>query len=158
MITNLKTESVSIAELTNTVKENYADEFEASGVHFIVENLCREKDAVNLDMQKFKRVLSNIYSNSLKHMKKDEKIIKTVFSSDRKMFYVNIADNGDGVSEDKLEMIFEPLYTSDEGRKVAGLGLANCREIISAHNGNIYARSSESGGLEICIEIPRQKL
>ena len=72
------------------------------------------------------------------------------------MFYINISDNGEGVSEDKLEIIFEPLYTSDEGRKVAGLGLANCREIVSAHGGNIYARASDFGGLEICIELPRQ--
>jgi len=39
---------------------------------------------------------------------------------------------------------------------VAGLGLANCREIVSAHGGNIYARASDFGGLEICIELPRQ--
>ncbi len=156
MITNLKTEKFSMAALARMVRENYADEFEASGVHFLVENRCNEKDEIHLDLQKFKRVLSNIYSNSYKHMDKEKKIISTIFSSDKKMFYINISDNGEGVSEDKLEVIFEPLYTSDEGRKVAGLGLANCREIISAHNGNIYATASESGGLEICIELPRQ--
>ena len=155
LITNLKTESLNIKELADIVKENYADEFEASGVRFVLINCCREWDAVHLDLQKFKRVLSNIYSNSYKHMKKEEKIITTVFSADRKNFYVSISDNGEGVSEDKLDMIFEPLYTSDEGRKVAGLGLANCREIISAHNGNIYAKPSDAGGLEICIEIPK---
>ncbi|MBE6772796.1 MAG: HAMP domain-containing histidine kinase [Ruminococcaceae bacterium] len=156
LITNLKTETVSMKDLVQTVRANYADEFEAAGVRFSVENRCREKDKIHLDMQKFKRVLSNIYSNSYKHMDKEEKVISTIFSSDRKMFYINISDNGEGVSEDKLEIIFEPLYTSDEGRKVAGLGLANCREIVSAHGGNIYARASDFGGLEICIELPRQ--
>ena len=57
--------------------------------------------------------------------------------------------------KDKLDIIFEPLYTSDEGRKVAGLGLANCREIISAHDGKIYARNAENGGLSICMEFNR---
>ena len=155
LITNLKTESMKVTELANTVRESYADEFEACGVSFAVHNRCREREEIHLDLQKFKRVLSNIYSNSYKHMKQEEKIITTVFSSDRKRFYINISDNGEGVDEDKLEIIFEPLYTSDEGRKVAGLGLANCREIISAHNGHIYARPSEAGGLEVCIELPK---
>ena len=75
--------------------------------------------------------------------------------SDRKKVYINIADSGKGVAEEKLDVIFEPLYTSDEGRKVAGLGLAICREIVDSHGGKIYAKSSEYGGLEICIELER---
>ena len=86
-------------------------------------------------------------------MNKEEKIIETRFFSDRKKVYITITDNGDGVSEDKLDIIFEPLYTSDEGRKVAGLGLANCREIISAHEGKIHAENAENGGLTIHIEL-----
>ena len=52
-------------------------------------------------------------------------------------------------------MIFEPLYTSDEGRKVAGLGLSICREIVEVHYGQIYAEKSEMGGLTVCVELPR---
>ena len=67
-----------------------------------------------------------------------------------------ISDSGEGVAEENLEVIFEPLYTSDQGRKVAGLGLAICREIIDGHGGKIYAGKSESGGLTICIELDRK--
>ena len=88
-------------------------------------------------------------------MNKQEKIIETRFTADKKKVYITITDNGEGVSEDKLDIIFEPLYTSDEGRKVAGLGLANCREIISAHDGKIYAQNVVQGGLKICIELNR---
>ena len=55
-----------------------------------------------------------------------------------------------------LEVIFEPLYTSDKGRKVAGLGLSICREIIDRHGGRIYAEKSEElGGLCICVELTK---
>lgn len=155
LITNLKTESVSVKELYELVKSNYADEFENNGVRFVVENNCLSRDKVSVDIQKINRVFSNIYSNSFKHMNKQEKIIETRFTADKKKVYITITDNGEGVSEDKLDIIFEPLYTSDEGRKVAGLGLANCREIISAHDGKIYAQNVVQGGLKICIELNR---
>jgi signal transduction histidine kinase len=54
-----------------------------------------------------------------------------------------------------MKLIFEPLYTSDEGRKVAGLGLAICKEIVEVHDGRIYAEKSDMGGLTICVELPR---
>ena len=78
----------------------------------------------------------------LKHFTGAEKIIDISVSSDKNKVYINIADSGEGVEEDKLDIIFEPLYTSDEGRKVAGLGLAICREIVDLHNGKIYAEKS----------------
>lgn len=153
LITNLKTELISVEELCEMVRNSYSDEFESSGVSFRVINDCSPKDSVYADIQKIKRVFNNIYSNSFKHMNKEEKIIETRFFSDRKKIYLTITDNGEGVSEDKLDIIFEPLYTSDEGRKVAGLGLANCREIISAHEGKIHAENAENGGLRIYIEL-----
>lgn len=157
LITNLKTEVASIEDFAKEVKRSYGSEFEAYGISFTVKNYCDAKARVSVDEQKIRRVFSNIYSNSFKHMKDEEKIVITEFTCDRKKIYISISDNGEGVSEDKLDIIFEPLYTSDEGRKVAGLGLANCRDIISAHEGNIFARRSKLGGLEICIELNREK-
>lgn len=157
LITKLKTERVSIDDFAKEVEKSYADEFEASDVKFIVKNNCDPKVRVYVDAPKIRRVFSNIYSNAFKHMKNDEKIIVTEFTCDSKKLYVTVTDNGEGVSEDKLDIIFEPLYTSDEGRKVAGLGLANCREIISAHDGKIYARNAENGGLSICMEFNRAR-
>ncbi len=157
LITNLKTERVTVEEICEMVKYSYTDEFENSGVTFRVINSCSSKDSLCADMQKIKRVFNNIYSNSFKHMDKEKKVIETEFFSDRKKIYITITDNGEGVSEDKLDIIFEPLYTSDEGRKVAGLGLANCREIISAHDGKIHAENAENGGLRICIELNKIK-
>ena len=111
-----------------------------------------------IDMGKFKRVFGNIFGNSMKHFISEKKLIDFEISCDKKKIYINISDSGDGVEEEKLDMIFEPLYTSDEGRKVAGLGLAICREIVESHSGKIYARTSRYGGLEICIELDRSDI
>ncbi len=153
----LKTETVSAPAMVRMLEDEYADELENMGISFVVRSSCSEHVRAAVDCQKLKRVFGNIYSNSLKHFDKDERIILTEFYCNGKRLHIDISDNGEGVSEDKLEMIFEPLYTSDEGRKVAGLGLANCREIIAAHGGRIYAVQAQSGGLKICIELDRKK-
>lgn len=155
MIKELRTEPVRVSDIASSLRQDYADELENEGVVFEVKNSCSESTKISVDSQKLNRVFSNIITNSLKHFDKQEKIITVDFYTDRKMLRIDFSDNGEGVDDDKYEIIFEPLYTSDKGRKVAGLGLANCREIIAAHDGRIYAEKSELGGLKICIEILR---
>lgn len=150
----IRKETVSVGEMVRAISEEYREDIELKGVKFEVKNTAGHAK-VNVDETKIKRVFGNIFSNSLKHFIDREKIITVNVTSDRYNVYINIADSGKGVAEEKLDVIFEPLYTSDEGRKVAGLGLAICREIIDSHGGKIYARKSEYGGLEICIELER---
>ena len=153
MIKELKTEVVTAGDIAEILRQDYADELENAGVVFSVSVACDEKVNISADVQKLRRVFSNILSNSIKHFDKQERIIRIDIRCDKKRLFIDISDNGEGVENDKYEIIFEPLYTSDEGRKVAGLGLANCREIIAAHDGRIYAEESELGGLKICIEF-----
>ena len=58
------------------------------------------------------------------------------------------------MEEESLEHIFDPLYTTDAGRRVAGLGLAICREIICAHGGTIHAENNTMGGLTVRFFLP----
>jgi len=157
MIKQLKTESVGASDIVNILRHDYADELENSGIVFELFNTCPETVNISADVQKLRRVFSNVLTNSIKHFDKKEKIIRIELHCDKKKLFIDISDNGEGVEADKYEIIFEPLYTSDEGRKVAGLGLANCREIIDAHDGRIYAEKSELGGLKICIEFNRNR-
>ncbi len=147
---------ISVEELTVRIREDYEKELEDTGVKLSVNNYAGSA-LVSVDLQKFKRVFGNVIANSLKHFRTEEKIIRFDISADKERVFINIHDNGRGVEEEKLEIIFEPLYTSDEGRKVAGLGLSICREIVDSHGGRIYAGRSDLGGLEISIELMREK-
>jgi len=64
-----------------------------------------------------------------------------------------ISDNGTGIAENELEKVFEPLYTSDPSRKVAGLGLSICKSIVETHGGSIRAYNNPSGGLTIYFSL-----
>lgn len=156
MTKQVSTEKVSIPEVVRALESEYGAELEINGISFSVVNNA-PKAFVKIDIMKMRRVVGNIIGNSVKHMRTDNKKIVVTISCDREKVYCNIADSGEGVEEEKLEIIFEPLYTSDEGRKVAGLGLSICREIVESHGGSIYAKRSGLGGLEVCIELQRVK-
>ena len=134
--------------------EEFATDMELVGVDMEIVNHAG-KATVCVNRKKMKRVFSNVFANCEKHFDCVDKIIKIDIYCDEQKLYIDISDNGKGVPEENFELIFEPLYTSDESRKVAGLGLAICREIIDSHGGTIYAKASDLGGLAICIELDR---
>jgi two-component system, OmpR family, sensor histidine kinase CpxA len=72
--------------------------------------------------------------------------------------FVTVRDNGPGVPQDKMQLIFEPFYRVDDSRGATtggmGLGLAIANNAMMAHGGGIIARNVEPHGLEIMLAIP----
>ncbi|MCM1544076.1 MAG: HAMP domain-containing histidine kinase [Ruminococcus sp.] len=154
MMKSLRTEKVTTQQLCALFAEDCKDELENIDVGFSVNNYAPDA-CVMLDVPKMRRVFGNIIGNSIKHFRAGEKIIRIDVTEKKDIVKISVSDNGCGVEADKREIIFEPLYTSDKGRKVAGLGLAICHEIVESHSGKIYAEESDMGGLEICIELTK---
>ena len=67
-------------------------------------------------------------------------------------------DNGPGVPEESLPLLFKPFYRVDNSRGYypggMGLGLAIVRNAVLAHGGTITARNVIPHGLEIEIRLP----
>lgn len=71
-----------------------------------------------------------------------------------RVVYVEIRDEGRGISEKHLERIFEPFYTTKEKGKGTGLGLAICRSILEKYGGNILVASREGEGVRTNVLLP----
>ena len=71
---------------------------------------------------------------------------------------VIIYDQGPGVPEKDLSLIFEPFYRVDAARDRAGggegLGLAIAARAVALHNGMIEARNHQTGGLVVSVTLP----
>ena len=152
MDSGVKTEKMTFDTMMLKLTDLYEEELERFGVKFIYHHQ-ENNDVVGVDIQKMKRVIGNIIGNSLKHFGDNEKIIEVTTQREETYEKIIISDSGTGVDDEKLNIIFEPLYTSDEGRKVAGLGLAICREIVEGHGGSIWAEKSKYGGLAVVIRL-----
>jgi PAS domain S-box-containing protein len=66
---------------------------------------------------------------------------------------LQVRDTGSGIAVERLEHIFEPLYTTKPGG--TGLGLYIVREIVAAHGGQITVASVEGQGTTFTITLPR---
>lgn len=111
---------------------------------------------VSLDRNEMQRVLTNLLENSVKHGKADNTHITITAESCEDTAVISFSDNGVGVPEEQLKMIFESFFRGDDSRtrpeSGSGLGLAVVRHIITAHSGTVSAISDD--GLEIRIILP----
>jgi signal transduction histidine kinase len=65
---------------------------------------------------------------------------------------ITVTDDGEGISEDLLEKIWDPFFTTkDMG---TGLGLKIVKNIIDLHNGQIRIRNRSEGGARVNIQLP----
>jgi two-component system sensor histidine kinase ChvG len=112
----------------------------------------------------FAQVLRNLIDNALTFSPPDGLILVQASASDTKVRIV-VMDEGPGIPPENLETVFERFYTErPEGATFgshSGLGLAICRQIMTAHKGRIWADNltSESGdisGARFTLELPRQ--
>ncbi len=69
-------------------------------------------------------------------------------------FQITIADDGAGISPEKVSRIFEPFFTTKQPGKGTGLGLSVCHRIIKQHGGYIQVDSLIGTGTKFTIHIP----
>jgi signal transduction histidine kinase len=66
----------------------------------------------------------------------------------------SVKDTGVGIPEDIRDKIFDPFYTTKEGRGGTGLGLAVCSGIVKEHDGWIDVESNEPHGTVFRVYLP----
>jgi len=71
---------------------------------------------------------------------------------------LTVCDNGKGVPEEALPLLFKPFYRVDDSRGTTtggmGLGLAIVRNAMAAHGGTVTARNVSPHGLEVELRLP----
>ncbi len=112
------------------------------------------------DVEQFRRVISNIISNSIKYRKHlpDDKIEIRILDKGESV-KIEIEDNGKGIGEKELPRIFERFYRTDASRSSStggsGIGLSIVKKVVEDHNGTVWASSKEGEGT--CIHILMKK-
>ena len=108
------------------------------------------------DFMQLKQILWNILLNSADAMKGGG-TIRIVVSEETDLLdrgvVIRIIDNGSGIEDEKLALVFEPFFSTKEGG--TGLGLATVRQIVEAHGGNVSIISEMGKGSEVFITLSR---
>ncbi len=104
-----------------------------------------------------KHALLNLLDNAIKFNKDGGKIFIRAFKKGENLI-LEVEDTGIGISEDKIDKIFEPFYQVDPSmhRKHGGtgIGLAVVKRVVGIHNGRISVESKVGVGTKFRIELP----
>ncbi|MBI5201542.1 MAG: response regulator [Elusimicrobia bacterium] len=73
--------------------------------------------------------------------------------AERRML-LRFKDTGEGISEENLQRLFTPFFTTKPSGKGTGLGLSICRRIVGQHGGEIRVESRPGSGTTFTVELP----
>ncbi|OGG97215.1 MAG: hypothetical protein A2527_10390 [Candidatus Lambdaproteobacteria bacterium RIFOXYD2_FULL_50_16] len=107
------------------------------------------------DQPKLTQVLLNLLNNALDATPPGGKItVQSRFSPG--WWDLEVIDEGEGISKDKLKQIFDIYYTTKATG--TGLGLFICRKIVSAHEGKIGLRPNPTQGMTAYLSLSKRRL
>jgi two-component system, sensor histidine kinase and response regulator len=118
-------------------------------------SIASDLPLVSVDSTQLCRVWHNLISNALKHNPPDLHL-KLEASSIPPMILCSVTDNGVGMTAEQSDRLFD-LYTQGKRSQQSlglGLGLYLCRQIITAHGGEIGVESQPNAGSKFWFTIP----
>lgn len=155
-----------------------AQERENTDLRALVEEvftcLCRDfsKDGVRVEVEiadgmrlrcvpvQIQQVLMNLILNAREAMLPGGGLLQVAAESDGSWTRLTVSDTGAGISPEDQTNIFRPFFTTkaQAGRPAvpsgSGVGLAFCKRIIDAHNGEIRVDSELGRGTTFTIRLP----
>ena len=128
---------------------------QANRVNYAISNLLKYSRPIeiNLHQGNINEIVKSLVL-FLSNQKNNKNIIfKTNFDETSRAVIISVADNGPGITPDKVSEVFKPFFTTkNEG---TGLGLAIAKDIIEKHKGEIWFENIPGGaGCIFRISLP----
>lgn len=154
---------VNINEMAVAVYDSYSPIAHLKEVEFVLD-LPSESIVMSLDKNLWRRVLDNLVSNAIKFSPANTVVTLRIRQSARvdnvdekcPQLCVEVIDQGPGIPNEYRETIFDQFKIIASGRrdvKQVGLGLAFCKMVVDAHEGEIYVKSNTPNGSIFMVEL-----
>jgi len=124
----------------------------------VVKNLDARDFVVEADEVMVTNLIFNLVDNAIKYSRKTDGNITVSTWNEETHFYMEVADNGIGISKENIKRIFDKLYRVPTGDvhdvKGYGLGLSYVKKIVEAHQGDIQVKSQLQEGSRFQVLLP----
>jgi signal transduction histidine kinase len=106
------------------------------------------------DAVQINRAVQNVILNAVQASA--EKKGSVTVDCKQKEFYVDIrvADTGSGIDPSQMSKIFDPYFTTKQGKSGTGLGLYITKKVVEDHNGSIKVDSTPGVGTTFTLRLP----
>lgn len=148
-------EYVNINDAITSVLELRSYEMKVNNIE-VVTQLAPHLPRTMADVNQLQQVFLNIVINAEKEMTAAHRRGKLSVKTERinSSIRVSFTDDGPGISEENLDKVFNPFFTTREVGNGTGLGLSICHGIITQHSGRIHAQSELGKGATFVVELP----
>jgi PAS domain S-box-containing protein len=115
-------------------------------------NYANEIITIKADSNKLKIAFLNIIINAIEAMQPEKGELTIVLKKENSKAIISIQDNGCGIAEENIPLLFEAYYT--DKKNGLGLGLSTTNNIIKLHNGELNVFSKLNEGTNFVIGLP----
>ena len=156
----LNSQLTNITLFCNDICQTFIPYIERKTIEFTNEQ-PGEEIHVELDQEKFEKILNNLLSNAIKFTQENGRIkliLEQYETDNKKGIRISIKDNGQGISKEFLPNIFDRFYqvdgSSTREHEGTGIGLSLVKELVELHDGYIDVQSEIGFGSEFTVFIP----
>ena len=150
-------ESFSMSELVQDVSQKFRLEAENKGL-ILSAAISTQPAFVRADIGLIQRVLENLIENAIKYTPEGGRVSASLIIGEQTIT-TQIADTGQGISDEDMPHIFERFYRVEKHRNLdgTGLGLAIAQRIMQLHNSTIEVQSETNLGTTFSFPLPHSK-
>ncbi|NVM22374.1 MAG: GAF domain-containing protein [Desulfobacterales bacterium] len=149
------TEPVAVNAVCRDALKVLYNQHKRTGIR-IVEDYKDNLPEITGNFANLGQVCLNIITNAIQAVDSHQGkiVIRTGYNKPTGMIIFECEDNGPGISEEIMNDIFKPFFTTKEVGKGTGLGLYISHEIVRRHSGNIFAENNHQCGATFRVELP----
>lgn len=144
---------ISVTQIVREVIKGVSPMAVESGIE-LRSDICDDPCTLLGDSVQIMRAIQNVIINALQACA--EKKGSVAISCTRKDFYadVRVEDAGYGIAPAQMAKIFDPYFTTKQGKSGTGLGLYITKKVVEDHNGSIKVDSTPQIGTTFTIRLP----
>ena len=152
----IEQKNVSLATLVEEIFVNLSGKANERKVK--LKNNIEPNKTVWADKARLEQMLTNLIDNAIKFNRENGTVTVNLTENEQTQL-ISVSDEGEGISNEHLQRIFERFYRTDRARSReiggTGLGLAIVKHLARLHEGEVSLNSTVGKGSTFTIELPK---
>ncbi|MBY0413087.1 MAG: HAMP domain-containing histidine kinase, partial [Bdellovibrionales bacterium] len=128
-----------VANMLEDVHALIEMKLKTNGIDFEIKIENKNLEVIGREVQ-ISQVMVNLIGNAIDAIMdhgNENKWIKVEVNDKEECVFISVTDSGEGISEELLEKIMHPFFTTKDATRGTGLGLSISKDIIEEHGGKL---------------------